>query len=414
MNALQPHDQTLSNVLVPSSLIKDSKQFGGAAVRDCLSGDLILRNGRAHSLRRSSHGETGQLVLPKLTECHVHLDKCHTISRMDAVGGDLRAAIDKQEADKQNWTAEDLRNRASRGLGELIAAGCGTVRSHVDWAGLAGVTDLPLAWHVLKEVAEEHANEVQLQISPLIGIDEYAVPGFADKVAAQLAGAAGVLGAFVLDHQDRKTAIRNVVEAAEKHDLALDFHVDEGLSPGLDGLELIADAVIETGYAGPVLCGHACSLANFSPDDLARLAEKLRRANITIASLPVTNLYLQGRTGGTPDRRGLTRIRELRELGVPVIIGTDNVRDAFSPLGRHDPIESLKHAVLAAHLDPPFADHLPMVTTDAESAVGLSRTTVDGAAIDDLIIFPSSSTADLLSQSCSPASLSQRLKGETA
>ncbi|MCJ8307421.1 MAG: amidohydrolase family protein [Rhizobiaceae bacterium] len=200
-----------------------------------------------------------------------------------------------------------------------------------------------------------------------------------------------------------------MVRAAATHGLALDFHVDEGLADGLDGLETIADAVIETGYDGPILCGHACSLMNFGGDDLKRLADKLRRANITIASLPVTNLYLQGRGNGTPDRRGVTRIHELQEFGVSVIIGTDNVRDAFSPLGQHKPLESLKHAVLAAHLDPPFAAHLPMITTDAERALGLSPTFIDGASVADLIVFDAANLADLLSEPPAPIPLSTYL-----
>lgn len=412
MNALHPHDQIVPNVLVPVSLISQPDQFGGSAVQDCFEGDLIIRSGKVHGMAASGQSGPARLILPRLTECHVHLDKCHTITRMEAVGGDLRAAIDKQEADKQNWTVEDLRQRASRGLDELIAAGCGAVRSHVDWAGVDGATDFPTAWNVLNEIAHDKADLVRLQISPLIGIDQHGIPGFANAVAAELARTGGVMGAFVFDQVDRRTGIAAAVQAADKFGLPLDFHVDEGLAEGLDGLELIADTVIEVGFEGPVLCGHACSLMNLDADDLNRLAEKLRRANITIACLPVTNLYLQGRTNGTPDRRGVTRVRELQEHGVPVIVGTDNVRDAFSPLGQHNPLESLKHAVLAAHLDPPFGPHLPMITTDAERALGLSPTFVDGAKASDLMLFESSNMADLLSETPAPVPLSQLLTGE--
>jgi diadenosine tetraphosphatase ApaH/serine/threonine PP2A family protein phosphatase len=51
--------------------------------------------------------------------------------------------------------------------------------------------------------------------------------------------------------------------------------VDEGLDPALDGLELIADVAEEMRFEGPVLCGHACSLASRGPDDVARIADKL-------------------------------------------------------------------------------------------------------------------------------------------
>ena len=58
-------------------------------------------------------------------------------------------------------------------------------------------------------------------------------------MAAELANTGGVLGAFVFDQPDRREGISAMVRAAAAHGLALDFHVDEGLADGLDGLEMI-------------------------------------------------------------------------------------------------------------------------------------------------------------------------------
>ncbi len=413
MTATQPIDQILPNVRVPTSLIKRPDQFGGTLVQDCICGDLIIRNGRIFGMKKTTlPGEADRLILPKLTEVHVHLDKCHTVSRLEGVGGDLQAAIDTQGADKKNWTPDDVRNRATRGLVELVEAGCGNVRSHVDWIEFVDCFSLPFTWHVLNEIAQEYRNAVTLQISPLIGIDQYAESGFADRIAGELAKDNGVLGVFVFDQPERRAGITSAIKAAEKHNLAIDFHVDEGLSDGLNGLEIIADVILDTGFQGPVLCGHACSLMNIKPDPFKKLADKLLQSGITVASLPVTNLYLQGRTAGTPDRRGVTRISELQTAGVPVVLGTDNVRDAFCPLGNHDPIRSLMHAVLAAHLDPPFGDYLPVITTTAETALGLEPTFIDCASIEELIVFDAASTADLMSGMTPPISMSAVLQGE--
>jgi cytosine deaminase len=159
---------------------------------------------------------------------------------------------------------------------------------------------------------------------------------------------------------------------ADRYGLALDFHVDEGLDPALDGLELIADVAEEMRFRGPVLCGHACSLASRGPDDVARIADKLAARGIAVAALPATNLYLQGRREGTPDRRGITRLHELAARGVDIVIGTDNVRDAFCPVGRHDPLHSLSLAACGAagHLDPPFGRHLRTITSGARGRSG--------------------------------------------
>lgn len=414
MNLRVPSDQILRDVLVPTSMLAEPDRFGGHKHHDCLRGDLIVRQGKVLGLRRSeAQGKARHLVMPKLTECHVHLDKCHSISRMQGVGGDLRAAIDAQASDRATWTAEDIRHRAARGVQELIGSGCRVVRSHVDWTHGAEAFVPPLAWHVLNELAQETVGQIFLQTCPLTGIDDLADLDIANSIARLVAGTSGVLGAFVLDQPHRHQGIKNAFRVAEKHGLALDFHVDEGLAEGLNGLEMIADAAIETGFQGPVLCGHACSMANLEGDALSRTIDKIAKAGIAIAALPTTNLYLQGRTIGTPDRRGITRMRELHAANVPVVVGTDNVCDAFCPLGQHDPCQSLALAVLAAHLDPPFGDYLPMITTNADQALGLAPAYVDAAAIGDLLLFDATSTSDLLSGASRPVPLSDVLRGET-
>ena len=407
-------DGTVSNVRVPLSVINAPSAFGGQSVQDALQGDLVIKDGRVVGMLPSSQPDIpARIVLPKFTEAHVHLDKCHTISRMEGVGGDLQAAIDAQAKDRLGWTTEDIRARASLGLDELVSSGCGTVRTHVDWGQPANHSAPSKAWPILCELKEEYRDKLTIQIAPLTGIEDLADLTTADRIARQIADKGGVLGSFVFDQTERESGIRNAFKMAEKHGLALDFHVDEGLEDGLDGLAIIAETAISMDFQGPVLCGHACSLMNQSSIELDRLAEKLARARISVVSLPSANLYLQGRTEGTPDRRGLTRIRELQEAGVNMVIGTDNVRDAFCPLGRFDPRQTLALATLAAHLDPPFGRYLPMITTNARAALGLTPQTVDEAAIGDLIQFDANSTADLLGGVMAPRPLSAVFQGDS-
>ncbi|MFY0311817.1 amidohydrolase family protein [Leisingera sp. D0M16] len=401
----------LPGVLVPAALVVSAERFGGQLRGDCLAGDLVLRDGHAVALEPATV-PSERLVLPKFTEPHVHLDKCHTIDRMKGIGGGLDDAISAQALDRGMWTPEDIRQRARRGLQELVAAGCSTVRSHVDWGTSPDPAAAPLAWEILRELTEEAPAGVILQRAALTGADRMADISYARDCARQVARGGGVLGAFVLGQPERQDGILNTFRAAEEAGLALDFHVDEGLAPGLDGLEMIADAALETGFQGPVLCGHACSLMNRNDAEVQRISDKLARAGISVAVLPATNLYLQGRSAGTPDRRGLTRIHELQAAGVNVVLGADNVRDAFCPLGSHDPLATLSLAALAAHLDPPFGRHLPMITTGARKALGLAPVTVDGAAIGDLQLFDALSVTDILGCRSTPRPLAEALQGE--
>ncbi len=399
----------LSEVGVPATLVDEPHSFGGTSVGDLLCGTLVVQHGRLARLEPDPDlTRVSRIVLPGLVEAHVHLDKCHTVERCVDVGGDLAAAIAAQTRDKTLWSEDDLRARAKRGLGELIASGCRVVRSHVDWGTGTGEPPHPLAWGVLGELAEDaSAHGIVVQRAALTSIDEMGDAQRAETVARIVAASGDVLGSFLLRQPNRIDGLRNLFALADRFGLALDFHVDEGLDPNLDGLELIADVAADTGFEGPILCGHACSLASRTKTDVARIADKLAAAGIAVAALPATNLYLQGRRSGTPDRRGLTRLHELAARGVDVVIGTDNVRDAFCPVGRHDPLYTLSLAVLAGHLDPPYGPHLKTITSAARRALGLSDLPVDGASVSDILCFETASLSGLIADPPAPIPLSK-------
>lgn len=376
-------------ILVPKALVADPARFGGTSQGDCLRGRAVIQDGRLVALAPED-GQATRMIIPRLTEAHCHLDKCHTVARLGYVGGDLAHAIAQQRADKVHWTADDLRTRAMHGLGQAQANGCKSIRSHVDWGDKATP---PLSWSVLNECAEDSQD---LQLAALCGIAQWADATFAATVGPILSRTGAAAGAFVLGQDTMQTGLANIFDTAIRHSLPLDFHVDEGLG-NLNGLEAIADMAIAARFSGPILCGHAVSLMERETDDVTRIADKCARAGITVCALPLTNLYLQGRTQGTPDRRGITRLRELRAAGVKVIVGSDNVADAFCPIGAHDPRAALALACLTAHLDPPLGDWLTAITTDAAQAIGRTPVMVDGARLDALLICDAAHTSDLVS-----------------
>lgn len=410
---MSSHMQTIKNVYVPNAVLDDPNSFGGTAYAQGRVGDLTINDqGHIRLIPSARAANTSIVILPKLTEAHVHLDKCHSSDRIGGIGGDLLAAIDAQHQDKANWTDDDIRDRAARGLSELVAAGCGTVRTHVDWSYGTEASTPPPAWHVLTDLATEQKSKLHLQVAPLVGADVMADTNVAESIAKIIATKNGILGLFVLYQPDRRAGIEAAFKMAAKFNLPLDFHVDEGLDPFLNGLEMIADTALETKFDRPILCGHACSLAVLPDEDFKRITDKLAQAGITITTLPTTNLYLQGRNGRTPTQRGLTRIADLQAAGVPVIFGTDNVRDAFFPLGAHDPMQTLAVANMAAHLDPPFEAHLPMITSNAQRALGLEPIWVDRAPVSDLLIYQTGSLAEAISQHQKPNPLSDHIIGE--
>lgn len=384
----------IADVRVPVFLLKEPERFGQHREGDCVRGDLLIDQGRAVALTASQPGSDPRMLMPALVEAHCHLDKCHSLPRLGAVGGDLAAALTAQRQDKVHWTSEDLRHRMSLGMGELVAAGCNTARSHIDWGDQ---TTPPRAWSVVHEIAADHP-ELTFQAAALTAITHLASHETCFETAKHIAAyPGGVLGSFVLHHdaRDIKAGLANAFAAADRFGLPLDFHVDEGLGAN-NGLEAICDAAIETQFEGPILCGHAVSLMDRNGTDLKRLINKLLRAKIAICALPTSNLYLQGRQRGTPDRRGITRLRELHAAGVPIVIGSDNVADAFCPLGQHDPRAALHLAALAGHLDPPMGQWLPAITLNPAGAMGLNVPYVDDTPLENLRLCAVSHTSDLV------------------
>lgn len=390
----------IRDVIVPNALLRVPERFGGEAVRGARRGDLLLSGGAVAGMARAEATGRPRLLLPALVEVHCHLDKCHSAHRMPPLGGDLAAAIAAQARDKRHWTEADLRARMGRGLAEAQAAGVRQLRSHIDWGPSA---EVPLAWRVLGDM---DAGAVQVQRAALVSAPQMADAATGEAIARQVAEARGALGLYVLHQPDRAAAVRAAFRLADRFGLPLDFHVDESLDAGCDGLELIAEAARETRFEGPVLCGHACALMSKPAEAAARLMAAMAEAGLAVAALPWTNLWLQGRGPGTPDRRGITRLRELRAAGVRVTVGSDNVADAFCPTGAHDPMAALGLAVLAGHLDPPLEDWLTAITVDAAAAMGAEPVFVEDAKAGDLRLWDGDAAAVLAGRAGRPQALS--------
>ena len=308
--------------------------------------EIEVAGGRIRALRPSTVAGDG-LVLPMLTDIHVHLDKTFTAARMPERALSLHHAIEMMAADAQTWDEADLRARAGRALERAYAHGTARMRTHLDWEGAAP----PPAWPVLRELAQDWRGRVDLELAALTPLDCFDVAG--ESIAREVAAQGGVLGAFVYRNDNIPAKLAQVFDLAERHGLALDFHVDEGLEPEAQGFDAIIAETARRGLSGRVLCGHACALSIRPADDVARLLDRAASAGIGLVVLPTCNAWLQdGAPGRTPRLRGLAPLHEARAAGVPVMIGSDNVRDGFYPFGDYDLFEAFRTAVPAAHLDP--------------------------------------------------------------
>lgn len=360
--------------------------IGGAGGRV----DIDIKDGRIATISPSTATDGG-VVTPLLADAHVHLDKTYTVERLTGPVHGLFDAIALMEEDMRQWTADDIRDRAGRALEAAYRHGVRTLRSHVDWP----MPEAPIAWPVLNELKQDWRGRVELQLAALVPAD--IVPEAGERIAAQVRQDGGVFGAFFYRNADLPAKVDSAFKLAVRHDLALDFHVDEGLDIEADGFAEIVAATRRHRKAGDVLCGHGCSLSVHDDEKLARTLAAGAEAGVALVALPTTNLYLQDRGDGrSPRRRGVAPVLEARKTGVEVLLGIDNCRDAFYPFGDYDPLAVLRLAVIACHVDP--RDWLDSITTLPAAHCGTPITPIAVGEPADLIWFDAADLNDLVSR----------------
>lgn len=328
----------------------------------------------------------GGIVLPRLVDCHVHLDKGHIWPRRRNPDGSFMGALNSVMADREaNWSAPDVRARMEFGLRCAFAHGTAALRTHIDSLG----KQIGISWPVLAELRAEWAGRIAIQASPLFGI-QFALDQthIRDVVAAVKAHGDGLFGCVSYMIPELDEALDIVFRTAIENGFDLDFHVDETNDPAARSLEHIADAAIRHRFSGKILAGHCCSLALQEPEVEARIIAKVRAAGIAVVSLPMCNMYLQDRAPGrTPRWRGITALHELKAAGVPVTIASDNTRDPFYAYGDLDLIEVMREGTRILQLDHADSDWANAVARTPATIMGLEgRAVLAAGGPADLIL----------------------------
>ena len=291
------------------------------------------------------------MAWPAFVDLHAHIDKAHIWGRAPNPDGSWLAALETVRADRlARWTAADVEQRMDFSLRSAFAHGTRALRTHID--------SLPpqaaISWPVFARMRERWRGRIELQGSAL-GPVEMLLGEDGSALADLVADHQGILGCVLKSTPGPQAALDRVFGLARERGLELDFHADETDDPGSTMLRHVAEAALRWSYEGRVTCGHCCSLAVQGEAEAEATMRLAARAGLTIASLPMCNLYLQDRSPGrTPRWRGVTLVRELAAAGVKVAFGSDNVRDPFYAYGDYDMLEVFREAVRIAHLDHPL------------------------------------------------------------
>jgi cytosine deaminase len=339
----------------------------------------------------------GRLVLPGLVDAHTHLDKGFIWPRASNPDGTFDGAIRATDIDREaNWSAEDVRRRMDFGLRCAYAHGTVAIRTHLDSIG----KQTAISWPVFAEMRAHWADRIALQAASLHLIGRVLNDAEFLPLVDMLSIAGGVLGAVTHMAPELDAGLERMFDAAERHGLDLDFHVDERADPDARSLRRIAEIANRRRFEGRILAGHCCSLALQDEAEIDRTLDEVARARIAVASLPKCNLYLQDRMAGrTPRWRGVTLLHEMKARGIEVMVASDNARDPFHAYGDLDLVETWRVATRILHLDHPFADWPRIVTSAPADVLGYnSLGLIAPGRRADLLVFRARSLNGLLSR----------------
>ncbi|MFE0653738.1 amidohydrolase [Streptomyces sp. NPDC059534] len=317
-----------------ATLFHAVRPYGGPA-RDLIAVDglLVAEVPRGAAVERVDGG--GRLALPTLVDAHIHPDKTSWgepwHSRRPARGIAEYVAGDVELA---RALPTPVGERALRLMSHAAAQGTRAMRAHADVApayGLSGIEGVAEAAGKLAGIVD-----VELVAFPQHGVVR--TPGVAELLAE--AAASGLVthiggidpAGFDTDGGRDGDQLGTVFALAEKHGLGLDIHLHDRGEQGLAPLRDIAARTRALGLQGRVSVAHAFAVAGLSDRGLDEVADLLAESGValTTVALSVTTIL--------PFRR-------LAERGVRVGLGSDGVRDSWSPFGNAD---MLHRAWLAA------------------------------------------------------------------
>ena len=387
----------ITNVTTPSS--------NGTLVSVRIEGEFVTEVGAKLVVRTGDSviDGGGGLLTESLVETHAHLDKAYLAELIPNPTGDLMGAITAMIANRHAMTVENTIERAERAVRTMVRHGVTRIRSHADVTEENGLTSV----EALLEVRRRTTDIVDLEIVALLGWPVTGSGGEAHRRLAREAVGMGVdlVGGCPHLDEDAVTANAELVDLAGQLGVPLDLHADEHTDAHRTSLQNLAERVIATGFEHGVTASHCVSLGMQDVDTQRATAEKLSEAGVGVVALPHTNLFLQGRDMQSAMPRGLTAVKHLRDAGVRVAAGSDNLQDPFNPIGRGDPLEAAGLMILTAHLLP--EDAFASVSAVARDVVRAPAAGPRVGAVADLMLTAASSVREMIAVG-SPRSLVMR------
>lgn len=346
-----------------------AERYANARLPDGSQHHIEVEGGRIAALLPISAPPTGEdtvdlggaFVLPPLVDGHIHLDK--TLLGLPWVPNQAAGnqVADRIEAERKVRAARSL-PEAETGANlvrQVMASGTLHMRTHVDIDNQLGLRNL----HEILKVRERFRDLVTIEIVAFPQSGVRRSPGTAELLDAAIAEGADLVGGLdpVGIDGDQDGHLDAIFGVAGKHGVGVDIHLHDGGDGGIAEMRAIAERTEAAGLQGKVAISHAFALGSVPTDTAARTADLLARAGIAIMS-------------HGPGSATIPPLKLLKEHGVEVFGGSDNIRDAWSPFGNGDMLDRAMMIAYRANFrhDAELALAFEMVTAAAARVLGLA------------------------------------------
>jgi cytosine/adenosine deaminase-related metal-dependent hydrolase len=368
-------------------LLTNVRPMGGPALDLLVSGGRIAEAGAG---LRAPAGATvvdgrGQLALPGLVDAHAHLDKTlwGLPWRPHSAGDGLAALIENEHRGRAELAEAGVTvaERAGNLLGAYVAAGTSHIRSHVDVDTTAGLDSL----HGVLEARAAFADRISVELVAFPQSGLLVRPGTAELLEAAVQDGADLVGGLDPAGFDQRPVehLDTIFAIADRHGRGLDIHLHDGGELGAFTLDLVVERTRVLGLAGKVTVSHAFALAEVPPPRRERLIEDLADQRISLTTV-------------APGNRQPLPLASLRAAGVRVGLGSDGVRDLWSPWGDGDLLA--RAALLAwragARRDEDLATSLDLATFGGAAVLDLPGYGLDPGCTADLVLVPAATLGE--------------------
>jgi cytosine deaminase len=289
----------------------------------------------------------GYLLSPPFVDCHFHMDATLSLGepRLNQ-SGTLLEGIALWGELKPRLTHEAVAERAMRYCDLAVSQGLMAIRSHVDVCD-----DRLLAVEALLDVKKRVKPYLDLQLVAFPQDGYLRSPNAARNLERALDLGVDVVGGiphFERTMADGAASVKALCEIAARRGLMIDLHCDESDDPLSRHIETLAAEAHRLGLGSRATGSHLTSMHSMDNYYVSKLLPLIAESGVSAIANPLINLTLQGRHDTYPRRRGMTRIAEMRALGIPVALGQDCVMDPWYGLGGADMLDVAHMAVHGA------------------------------------------------------------------